>query len=36
VAYCRQEPDKEGRFLISIRRSRADEVRPLRLVEIGV
>jgi hypothetical protein len=34
VAYCRQ-PEKEGPFLISIRRSRSDEVRPLRLVEIG-
>jgi hypothetical protein len=35
VAYCRGEPEKEGRFLISIRRSRTDEVQPLRLVEIG-
>jgi hypothetical protein len=35
VAYCRQQTEKEGRFLISIRRSRTDEVQPLRLVEIG-
>jgi hypothetical protein len=35
VAYCRQQPEKEGRFLINIRRSRTDEVQPLRLVEIG-
>jgi hypothetical protein len=35
VAYCRQQPEKKSRFLISIRRSRADEVQPLRLVEIG-
>jgi hypothetical protein len=34
VAYCRKL-EKEGRFLISIRRSRADEVQPIRLVEIG-
>ncbi len=35
VACCWQQPEKEGRFLISIRRSRTDEVQPLRLVEIG-
>jgi hypothetical protein len=35
VAYCREKPEKKSRFLISIRRSRADELRPLRLVEIG-
>jgi hypothetical protein len=35
VAYCREKPEKKGRFLISIRRSRADEVQPLHLVEIG-
>jgi len=35
VAYCRSKPEKEGRFLISIRRSRSDEVQPLRLVEVG-
>jgi hypothetical protein len=35
VAYCRGKPEKEGRLLISIRRSRSDEVQPLRLVEVG-
>lgn len=35
VAYYRGRTEAEGRFLISIRRSRSDEVQPLRLVEIG-
>ena len=35
VAYCRGQAEKDGGFLISIRRSRSDEVQPLRLVEIG-
>jgi hypothetical protein len=35
VAYCREKPEKQSPFLISIRRSRADEVQPLHLVEIG-
>jgi hypothetical protein len=35
VAYCRGQSEKGGRFLISIRRARADEVQPPRLVEIG-
>ncbi len=35
VAYCRGQAEKDGSFLISIRRSRSDEVQPLRLVEIG-
>jgi hypothetical protein len=34
VAYCRGQ-DEKGGFLISIRRSRSDEVQPPRLVEIG-
>jgi hypothetical protein len=35
VAYCRGQAEKDGDFLISIRRSRSDEVQPPRLVEIG-
>jgi hypothetical protein len=35
VAYCRGQAEKEGDFLISIRRSRGDEVQPPRLVKIG-
>ena len=35
VAYCRGQAEKEGDFLISIRRSRSDEVQPPRLVKIG-
>jgi hypothetical protein len=35
VAYCRGQAEKNGDFLISIRRSRSDEVQPPRLVEIG-
>jgi len=36
VAYCRGKTEKDGGFLISVRRSRSDEVRPPRLAEIGV
>ncbi len=36
VAYCRGQAESGGSFLISIRRSRSDEVQPSRLVEIGV
>lgn len=35
VAYCRGQGEKDGGFLISIRRSRSDEVQAPRLVEIG-
>jgi hypothetical protein len=35
VAYSRGQAEKEGDFLISIRRSRSDEVQPPRLVKIG-
>ena len=35
VAYCRGQTEKDGGFLISIRRSRSDEVHPPRLAEIG-
>ena len=35
VAYCRGQAEKNGGFLISIRRSRSDEVHPPRLAEIG-
>ncbi|NQT31788.1 MAG: GvpL/GvpF family gas vesicle protein [Deltaproteobacteria bacterium] len=35
VAYCRGQTEKNGGFLISIRRSRSDEVQPPRLAEIG-
>jgi len=35
VAYCRRQAEKDGGFLISVRRSRSDEVQPFRLVEIG-
>jgi hypothetical protein len=35
VAYCRGQAEKDGDFLISIRRSRSDEVQPPRLVKIG-
>jgi len=35
VAYCRGQAEKNGGFLISIRRSRSDEVQPHRLAEIG-
>lgn len=35
VAYCRGQAEKNGGFLISIRRSRSDEVQPPRLAEIG-
>jgi hypothetical protein len=35
VAYCRGQSQKEDDFLISVRRSRGDEVQPLRLVEAG-
>jgi hypothetical protein len=35
VAYCRAQSEKDGRFLISIRRARSDEVQPPRLVGIG-
>jgi len=35
VAYCRRQAEKGGGFLISVRRSRSDEVQPSRLVEIG-
>jgi len=35
VAYCRGQAERDGIFLISIRRSRSDEVQPPRLVEIG-
>jgi hypothetical protein len=35
VAYCRGQAEKEGDFLINIRRSRSDEVQPPRLVKIG-
>ena len=35
VAYCRGQAEAGGSFLISIRRSRSDEVQPPRLVEIG-
>jgi len=35
VAYCRGQTEKDDSFLISIRRSRSDEVQPPRLVEIG-
>lgn len=35
VAYCRGRVEPDNRFLISIRRSRSDEVQPPRLVEIG-
>jgi hypothetical protein len=35
VAYCRGQTEKDGGFLISIRRSRSDEVQPPRLAEIG-
>jgi len=35
VAYCRRQAEKDGGFLISVRRSRSDEVQPSRLVEIG-
>ena len=34
VAYCRGQTEKDGGFLISIRRSRSDEVHPPRLAEI--
>jgi hypothetical protein len=35
IAYCRGQAESGGSFLISIRRSRSDEVQPPRLVEIG-
>ena len=35
VAYCRGQTEKDGGFLISIRRSRSDEVHSPRLAEIG-
>jgi hypothetical protein len=35
VAYCRGQSQKGGNFLISVRRSRGDEVQPLCLVEAG-
>jgi hypothetical protein len=35
VAYCRRQAEKDGGFLISVRRSRSDEVQPSRLIEIG-
>jgi hypothetical protein len=35
VAYCRGQSENGGSFLISVRRSRSDEVQPLRLVEVG-
>ena len=36
VAYCRRQAEDGGSFLISVRRSRVDEIRPPRLVEIGI
>jgi hypothetical protein len=35
VACCHRQAEKDGGFLISVRRSRSDEVQPSRLVEIG-
>jgi len=35
IAYCRSQAESVGSFLISIRRSRSDEVQPPRLVEVG-
>lgn len=35
IAYCRSQTESGGSFLISIRRSRSDEVQPPCLVEIG-
>jgi hypothetical protein len=35
VAYCRGQAEKDGGLLISVRRSRSDEVHPPRLAEIG-
>jgi len=35
VSYCRGQAEKDGDFLISIRRARSDEVQPPRLVEIA-
>jgi len=35
VAYCRGQAEPGSSFLISIRRSRSDEVQPPRLVEVG-
>jgi hypothetical protein len=34
VAYCRGPMEKDGGFLISIRRSHSDEVHPPRLAQI--
>jgi hypothetical protein len=35
VAYSRRQAEKDDAFLISVRRSRSDEIQPSRLVGIG-